>query len=130
MLNMNLKKQWGELVLALKKTERHYALGENYAIHVEISPRFLHEDTLIARLGVFERVEERHGDLVEVDWEGVDLDQVPAKFLGRVVEIKMLVEKWNASELDELPPSTTDDFMAAQEERYRTQRHRRHRLRR
>jgi hypothetical protein len=123
MLNNQLKKQWAEMVAALRASERFYALDDGYAIMVKIDDI---DDRLTARVTIFQKIEERRGDELEIDWDCIDLESLPARLIGRVVETKMLVERWNADELDELPPSTTVNFLAEQQDR----RDRRRRLRR
>jgi len=112
MLN-NLKRQWSEIVSMLKLAERFYALDDAHAIRVQIRM----DEELVASTQIYQRIEERRGDRVEIDWDYIDLDAVPARLLGRVVEIKMIVERFNAGELADLPPSTTPDFLAEREER-------------
>lgn len=114
MLNNQLKKQWAEMVAAMKASERFYALDDGYAIMVKLDDI---DDRLTARVAIFQKIEERRGSEVEIDWDCIDLESLPARLIGRVVETKMLVERWNADELDELPPSTTTNFLAEQEDR-------------
>ena len=124
MLNSNLKKQWQEMVLALKASERFYSLDDNHAIHVELNVGRFEAERLTAHCLLYERIEEKRGDEVLVDWDCIDLDSLPARLLGRVVEIKTTIERWNANELDELPPSTTTNFLREQEQRMAARRRR------
>jgi hypothetical protein len=114
MPNNQLKKQWAEMVASMKSSERFYALDDGYAIMVKLDDI---DDRLTARVAIFQKIEERRGDELEIDWDCIDLESLPARLIGRVVETKMLVERWNADELDELPPSTTKNFLAEQEVR-------------
>jgi len=114
MLNNQLKKQWADMVASMKASERFYALDDGYAIMVKLDND---GDRLTARVTIYQKIEERRGHELEVDWDCIDLESLPARLIGRVVETKMLVERWNANELDELPPSTTADFLAEQYER-------------
>ena len=116
MLN-DIRKIWADTVTALKSAERHYALDENHAVHVELTPVHADPAQLKAHVMLYERIEEKLGDLVEVDWDNVDLDSLPARVLMRVVEIKSLVERWNLGEIPELPASTSPDFLADREAR-------------
>lgn len=125
MLN-NVRTLWAETVAALKKSERHYALDDTHALHVELMPTHLDPDRLRAHVAIYERIEERRGESVEVDWDQIDMDGLPARLLMRVVEIKTLVERWNSTELDELPPSTMPDFLEAQNSRRLARRRRRY----
>ena len=125
MLN-DIRKMWADTVGALKRAERHYQLDDTHAAHVDLMPMHAEPDRLRATLVIYERLEERRGDSVEVDWEGIELDQLPARLLMRVVEIKTLVERWNANEIEALPPSTMLDFLDAQNQRRLARRRRRY----
>jgi hypothetical protein len=113
MLNNQLKKQWAEMVAALRSSERFYAIDDGYATMVKLSDYI--DDRLTARVVIYQKIEERRGDELGIDWDCIELDELPARLIGRVVETKMMVERWNANELDELPPSTTTNFLAEQE---------------
>lgn len=127
MLNNELKKQWLGVVEAMKQFERFYALDDNHAVNVRLDAGLYFEpERITACLEIYQRVEEKRGDLVEVEWDCIEMDALPARLLGRIAEFKALVEKWNTDELAELPPSTCPDFLAPQRER----RNERRRLRR
>lgn len=127
MQNTQLKKMWTEMVLALKQSERFYALDDNHAVHVELNVGRFDEHRLTGHVAIMAKVEEKRGDEVEIDWDHIDMESLPARLLGRVVEIKTTVERWNAGELEDLPPSTITNFLAEQEERRNSRRGRRRR---
>ena len=120
-----LRKLWAELVEGMVAAQRHYILDDKYAASVSIGPVGCEAERLSAQLQVFERLPAEPEDNVPEEWDCIDLDSLPARLLGRVAEYKVAVERWNANELDELPPSTAPNFLAAQEERRLARRRRR-----
>lgn len=120
-----LRKLWAEIVEGLAAAKRHYSLDDKHAIQIEIILSGFDSDQMSAHMTLHERMPADSGDPEE--WDCVDLDSLPARLLGRVAEYKVLVERWNANELEEFPPSTTANFLAAQEARQRDRRHLRRR---
>ncbi len=116
MLN-HIKKIWSDTVAEMKKSERFYTLDDTRAVAVKIDLDLYDLTDLKANVHIYERYEDKRGDSVEAGWDCIDLDSVPARVLGQVVEIKMNVERWNKNELDDLPPSTSPDFLAEDEAR-------------
>jgi hypothetical protein len=120
-----LRKLWAELVEGLAAAKRHYSLNDKYAVQIEVGPVGFDGERLSANLTIHERLPAEPEDNVPEEWDCIDMDSLPAWLLARVAEYKVLVERFNANELDEFPESTMPNFLAAQEGRQRARRHRR-----
>lgn len=118
-----LKKLFTELLEGTASARRFYKLDDTFALCVDLSPSRRRDipETLTAHVTAYQkhvtpmRVQEVDGaikDVEDVDWECIDYETLPAKLLGRLAEIKSMVEKWNANEADDLPPSTMENFLA------------------
>lgn len=124
-----LRTLWSQITEALNASRRFYKLDDTYAVHVSVEPSGFNGDHLRAALSIHERTPAQPEDNGTVYWDGIDLETLPARLLGRVAEYKVLVERYNANELDEFPASTMENFLEPQEaqraERYMTRRRRR-----
>lgn len=108
-----LKSLVTQLLATLRAEQRFYKLDDEYAIAVQLIDVFFHlEDSAeYARLSVHRLEKYESGERVEVEWGCIAFESLPARLLGKVAEIKGIVEKWNLGEIDDLPPSTMEDFL-------------------
>lgn len=109
-----LKSLVTQLLATLRAEQRFYKLDDKYAIAVQLGEgwyRLIEDSAEYARLSVHRLEKYESGERVEVEWGCIAFESLPARLLGKVAEIKGIVEKWNLGEIDDLPPSTMEDFL-------------------
>lgn len=107
-----LKQMLASLSNTLMENQRCYALDDNHValltlggyLHAEVEP----DDHRPPRLNIYQRHVEQRGDEKEISWESIDLESLSGRHLVQFAELRGMVEKWVAGELDELPISTAD----------------------
>lgn len=123
-----LKQMFVSLISAVTDHQRFYALDDNHIAVVRLSGYIgidAEPDDRVPGICVLRRHVDQRGDDQEINWEAVDLENLPARHLVRFAELRGTVEKWIAGDIDDLPASTVADPLKDEERGGRGRRRRR-----
>lgn len=124
MRHSDFTKLYAAYLTELANLDRFVYLDESktYVAHIQVGIRGRLEPMPKAELCVYEKETVTEGNDLTVDWQTIELDELPGSLLRVVGDLKDKLERWNKNELDDLPTSNAPNVWLHAEEAFEKRR--------